>query len=122
MHQPQPVVIHLTAGRKRLPACSSDRIADTIDYSLVRQRLVDYLHSHHHRLFEAFAEGLAAMLLDEFGADWVQVSVAKPHKFPDVENVGLQIVRERSRCQADAAHGAEILRFLGRGLTPGKTE
>lgn len=122
LHHPQPVVIHLTAGRKHLPACASDRIDDTIDYSVVRQRLVDYLHSHHHRLLEAFAEGLAAMVLGEFGADWVQVSVAKPHKFSDVESVGVQIQRERSRCQADAAHGAEILRFPGRGLTPGKTE
>lgn len=121
LHRPQPVAIDLAAGRRHLPACDSDRIGDTIDYSAVRLRLLDYLQSHRHRLLEAFAEGLADLLLDEFGADWVQVAVAKPHKFPDVGSVGVQIERHRSPSSAKIVHDAEILRFLGRGLTPGKT-
>ncbi len=116
----QPVVIDLVAGRQRLPACDSDRIGDTIDYSVVHARLLDYLQTHRHRLLEAFAEGIAEILLGEFGADWVQVAVAKPRKFEDVERVGVQIERRRGAPGLlSAQQGAEILSFLGGGLTPG---
>ncbi len=115
----QPVVIDLSAGRLRLRACDSDRIGDTIDYAAVRQRLVDYLRTHGHTLLEAFAEGFAAVLIDEFAADWVQISVAKPNKFPDVERVGVRIERHRRRFGESADDGTQTLRFLGAGSTPG---
>lgn len=123
LHRPQPVLIDVTAGRLRLSACGSDRIGDTIDYSAVRSRLLLHLQSHNHRLLEAFAESIATLLLDEFGADWAQVSVAKPHKFADVEAVGVQIERRRTASGTAAPapnKNAEILAFLGRGLSHGK--
>ena len=125
LRRPQPVLIDVTAGRLHLPACGSDRIGDTIDYGAVRTRLLQHLQSHQHRLLEAFAESVAAILLDEFGADWARVSVAKPHKFADVESVGVQIERRRATPRAANTppadnQGAEILAFLGRGLSHGK--
>ncbi len=121
LHRPQPVRIDVTAGRWRLPACGSDCIGDTIDYSAVRTRLLQHLKHHKHRLLEAFAESVATILLDEFGADWTRVSVAKPRKFADVESVGVQIERHRTASTPPADNpGAEILAFLGRGLSHGQ--
>ncbi len=123
LHRPQPVLIDVAAGRLRLSACGSDRIGDTIDYSAVRSRLLQHLQSHNHRLLEAFAESIATLLLDEFSADWAQVSVSKPRKFADVEAVGVQIERRRNASGTAAPatnQSAEILAFLGRGLSHGK--
>lgn len=118
LHRPQPVAIDLNIGRVRLRACNSDRIGDTIDYAAVRARLVEYLASHGHTLLEAFAEGFAAVLFDEFGADWVQITVAKPNKFPDIAAVGVRIERHRAAF-GSPGDGGETLRFLGAGSLPG---
>ena len=68
----------------------------------------------------ATAETVATILLDEFGAAWVRVKVAKPRKFGDVEAVGVQIERH---ARLDAARGprpsAPVLHLIGGGMVPG---
>jgi len=46
LHRPQPIVIDLYAGVPRSRACDSDRIDDTIDYSVVRERVGRLLREH----------------------------------------------------------------------------
>ncbi|MFN3986722.1 MAG: dihydroneopterin aldolase [Rhodocyclaceae bacterium] len=119
LHDTQPVRIDLAAGLPRSLACDTDRIGDTIDYSEVRSALKEMLATHEYRLLEAFAEGVAGLLLGRFGAHWVRVRVTKPRKFDDVEGVGVMI--ERSRRPAPPADGrpsAEVLSLLGAGLVP----
>ena len=91
---PQPVVIDIQAGVHRLRACNTDEIADTIDYSLIRDRLRSLLNEHRFKLLEAFAQAIADLIIDHFGAAWVRVKVVKPHMFEDVEAVGVVIERE----------------------------
>lgn len=117
LHHPQPLVIDVHAGVPRARACDTDRIADTIDYGVVRERLVQLLAEHRLQLLEAFAEAIATLLIDDFGASWVRVKVVKPHKFADVQAVGVQIERHRA---PPAGHGATVLNFLGSGLVPAK--
>jgi dihydroneopterin aldolase len=121
LHDTQPLRIDLAAGLPRSLACDTDHIADTIDYSVVRSALHEMLASHSHRLLEAFAEGVAALLLERFGAHWVRVRVTKPGKFHDVDGVGVMIERRR-RPQAPARprHSAEVLSLLGAGMVPGE--
>ncbi|MBX3605282.1 MAG: dihydroneopterin aldolase [Piscinibacter sp.] len=116
LHQAQPIVIDLHAGVPRARACDTDRIGDTIDYSVVRERLHRLLREHRLQLLEAFAEAVADILLDEFGAHWVRVKVVKPRKFEDVQAVGVQIERfapERPRT------AAAVLHLIGSGMVPG---
>lgn len=115
LHQAQTVAIDLVVGRARLQACRSDDIADTVDYSTLRKWLLEYLEHHGQRLLEAFAAGLADQVLERFDADWVQVSVGKPRRYPDVEEVGVSIERRRSR---ERGHDADILRLIGGGMAP----
>lgn len=121
LHLPQPVRIDLAAGVPRALACSTDRIGDTIDYGEVRAALRELLQTHHFRLLEAFAEAVATLLLTRFQAHWVRVAVTKPHKFDDVDGVGVVIQRHRSRpAEPGATRGAEVLSLMGAGLIPGE--
>lgn len=104
---PQPLRIDLTAGLPRSAACSSDRIGDTIDYGKVRTALRELMATHRLQLLEAFAERVAQLLLEDFGAHWVRVVVVKPKKFDDVGAVGVAIERRRDASQRvqDRVHG-----------------
>jgi 7,8-dihydroneopterin aldolase/epimerase/oxygenase len=116
LHRPQPLVIDVHAGLPRARACDTDRIGDTIDYSVVRERLHRLLAEHRLTLLEAFAEAVAEILLGEFGAVWVRVKVVKPQKFDDVSAVGVQI--ERRLAPVARPHHATVLHLIGSGMVP----
>lgn len=116
----QPLRIDLAAGLPRSLACDTDRIGDTIDYGDVRAALRDMLRDHRYQLLEAFAEGVANLLLGRFGAHWVRVGITKPRKFDDVEGVGVLIERRRAhREPAEPRRDAEVLSLLASGMVPG---
>lgn len=120
LHRPQPIVIDLHAGVPHARACDTDRIADTIDYSVVRNRLRQLLLEHRLQLLEAFAETIAHMLIHDFGAQWVRVKVVKPNKFDDLDAVGVQIERSAPALAPQAAvRHATVLQLLGSGMVPG---
>jgi len=122
---PQPLVIDIHAGVPRARACDTDDIRDTMDYSVIRTRLLRLMAEHRLHMLEAFAEAVADILLDEFGAAWVRVRVVKPHKFDDVKSLGVQIEREApppqpiDLIQPDAGRSAAVLQLLGSGMVPG---
>lgn len=118
LHRPQPIVIDLHAGLVRSRACDTDRIGDTIDYGVVRERLQRLLAEHQVQLLEAFAETIAEILIGEFGARWVRVKVVKPRKFDDVQAVGVQIERF-APVPEPAPRGATVLQLIGGGMVPG---
>ena len=115
LHLPQPVQIDLVAGLPRSHACDTDRIVDTIDYSVLRERLLRLMTEHRLQLLEAFAEAICDITLNEFGAAWVRVKVAKPRKFDDLLAVGVQIERHAA---PPASPGAAVLRLIGAGMVP----
>jgi 7,8-dihydroneopterin aldolase/epimerase/oxygenase len=111
---PQPLQIDLQAGLQRARACDTDRITDTIDYSQVHTRLQRLLNEHRLQLLEALAEAIARILIDEFGARWVRVKLAKPNKFDGVQAVGVLIERRAGE------RVAPVLQLIGAGMVPGK--
>lgn len=125
LHSTQPLRIDLAAGLPRSLACDTDRIGDTIDYSVVHAALTEMLAKHEFQLLEAFAEGVAAMLLGRFGAHWVRVRITKPRKFANVDGVGVMIERTRNptpapeRTPTEGRSSAEVLSLIGAGLVPG---
>lgn len=122
LHRPQPVVIDLVAGVPRSRACDTDRIDDTIDYGAVRERMHRLLREHRVQLLEAFAEAIACILIDEFGARWARVKVVKPHKFDDVLSVGVQIERFAAddTSTRPEQRSAAVLRLTAPGMVPGQ--
>ncbi|WP_233836340.1 dihydroneopterin aldolase [Paraburkholderia sp. ZP32-5] len=125
LHVPQPVRVDLAIGVPAIRACTTDRIEDTVNYAAVRQALLALFESHHVRLLEALAETIARLLINDFGAHWVRVCLAKPAKFDDVAAVGVQIERRRGDLPAQAAgvtsgaaSGVACYASLGEGLVP----
>jgi 7,8-dihydroneopterin aldolase/epimerase/oxygenase len=122
LHRPQPLVIDVCAGLPRTRAASSDHIGDTLDYGELRLRLHRLLAEHQVKLLEAFAEQIADIVLHEFHAQWVRVRVAKPHKFDDVQSLGVMIERRRGVEAASGSSGARsapVLHLIGAGMVPG---
>ena len=119
LHRPQPLVIDVHAGLPRSRACDTDRIADTIDYGVVCERLRRLLVEHRLQLLEAFAETVAEILIAEFSASWVRVKVVKPNKLAGVAAVGVQIERQAPAREEQTSRGAAVLRLLGSGMVPG---
>jgi dihydroneopterin aldolase len=118
LHQSQPVQIDLWAGLPRSLACDTDQIVDTIDYGRVHGALQHLLADHGVQLLEALAEAIAQMLLVDFGAHWVRVTLVKPHKFANVKAVGVTIERRRRQPGNAPRREGAGLALLGAGMFP----
>lgn len=90
---PQTVEMSLQIGASTAPAGSSDDIRDTIDYAVVVQQLRESLADQHFNLLEKLAEHVAGVILRDFRAQWVKVSIAKLGMMPGVRRVGVVIER-----------------------------
>ncbi|HEX6828662.1 MAG TPA: dihydroneopterin aldolase, partial [Burkholderiales bacterium] len=93
--RPQTLELNIDIGLPGAGAGSSDAIADTIDYESVERRIREDLSQLHLTLLETLAEHVAAIILNEFGAPWVKLSVAKIGILPNVKRVGVSIERRR---------------------------
>ena len=93
---PQTVEISLQIGTSTVGAGASDEISDTIDYAVVVDKLRSELERQHFNLLEKLAEYVASLLLDDFGATWVRVSIAKLGMMRGVRRVGVVIERARA--------------------------
>jgi dihydroneopterin aldolase len=92
---PQTLEISLTFG---VPdeAARDDDIAKTIDYATVISRIRRELAERHFNLLETLGEYVIGLMLDEFRAPWVKISIAKMGIAKGVKRVGVQIERSRS--------------------------
>jgi 7,8-dihydroneopterin aldolase/epimerase/oxygenase len=70
--------------------------ADALDYAAVVKRLQSFAADHPHRLLERYAQAIADLLMDEFGAPWVKVRVAKLAPIAGVKELGIVIERGRA--------------------------
>jgi 7,8-dihydroneopterin aldolase/epimerase/oxygenase len=69
-------------------------LADAIDYAAVVARIRAFARTNSHALLEPFAEAMASMVLDEFGAQSVKLRVAKLGALPGVREIGVAIERD----------------------------
>ena len=75
---------------------ASGKVIDTIDYAVVVKRIRAELEARRFGLVEELAAFVAQLLLDEFHAPRVRVSVAKLGVLKDVARVGVTVERSRS--------------------------
>lgn len=76
-------------------AASSDDIATTIRYDKVIERIRSELASHQFNLLEALGEHVIELLMQEFGAPWARISIAKLGIMKGVRRVGIQMERRQ---------------------------
>ncbi len=92
---PQTLELNLTFG---VPdeAAQHDDIRDTIDYAEVIDRLRGELAQRHFNLLETLGEFIIALMLEQFKAPWVKLSIAKVGVARGVKRVGVFIERGRN--------------------------
>ncbi|HET9105616.1 MAG TPA: dihydroneopterin aldolase [Steroidobacteraceae bacterium] len=99
----QTVVVDLELPVDCRRASGSDDVADTVDYKRVAKRVLAYIEDSEFKLVETLAHRLALLLLEEFGLEWVRISLNKPGAIRSSRDVGVLI--ERSRADLAAPRG-----------------
>ncbi len=90
---PQTLQLDLEIALPNSSACLSDNIDDALDYAKIIAHIQEVLAGRHFNLLEALAEHIAQILLDDFRAPWVKVSVAKLQAIRGSKMVGISIER-----------------------------
>ena len=102
---PQTLDFNLDIGLDTHPAGESDNIRDTVDYGKVVERIRSDLKDQHFKLLEALAEHVSQVVLHDFKAQWVKISVAKINHMRGVKMVGVTIARRRDDAGAQETPG-----------------
>jgi len=89
----QTVTLDLEMGCDVARASTSDRIDDALDYKAVAKRLIQFVGESEFQLVETLAERCAAIVLEEFGVDWLRLRIAKPGAVRGSREVGVIIER-----------------------------
>ena len=120
LFDPQDIILDISIGIPHIKACNSDDINHTIDYDQVRRSILNLMNNHSYKLLESFAEHVAYLILEKFGAHWVRINIAKPRKYDDVDSVGITIERTKvSEKQNNIFNKTQhILKVIGAGHVP----
>jgi dihydroneopterin aldolase len=92
----QNVSLDLEIAVDTRPAAASDRLADALDYAAVARRLDEFVSAAEFHLIEALAEACARIVIAEFGAAQVRLTVHKPGAVRAAADVALRIERSRA--------------------------
>lgn len=91
----QTLKLDLEIGLDTRRAAASDRLADTLDYHVLAQRLVALAAGAQFQLIEALVEACARVVIQEFGAARVCLTLHKPGAVREAADVALRIERSR---------------------------
>ncbi len=92
---PQTIELDLEIALPGDAVFASGRVQDTIDYGVAVERIRALLAAERFGLVESLAERIARLLIDDFGAPRVKVSIAKLGILRDAKRVGVTIERTR---------------------------
>ncbi|MDX8400254.1 MAG: dihydroneopterin aldolase [Gallionellaceae bacterium] len=90
---PQTLQIDLEIALPDSRACQTDNIDDALNYADIVLHLKEVLTSRHFHLLEALSEHIAQIIINDFKAPWVKVSVAKLQAIRGSKMVGICIER-----------------------------
>jgi dihydroneopterin aldolase len=92
----QTVVVDLEMPVDCARASLTDEVADTLDYKKVAKRALEFIGASEFKLVETLAHRLALVILEDFGVEWVRISLNKPGAIRDSRDVGVVIERTRA--------------------------
>lgn len=90
----QRLFVDMEIGADIRQAALYDDLEFTINYAEVCDRVAALADKGKFKLIETFAEKIAALVLSDFSALWVSVTVRKVDAMTQVESVGVSIQRE----------------------------
>jgi dihydroneopterin aldolase len=94
----QTVVLDIEMSSDVAAGAASDRIGDALDYKAVSKRLIQFVGDSRFELVETLAERCAEIIREEFGVQWLRLTLDKRGAVTGAEGVGVIIERgERPR-------------------------
>ncbi len=76
-------------------ACASDDIHDTVDYKVLKDRILDEIGASEHFLIERLADHVIGLCMSDGRVERVTVCVDKPGALTGARSVAVQITRDR---------------------------
>jgi dihydroneopterin aldolase len=92
----QRVVIDFEVPADCTRAAVRDDVADTLDYKRVAKRIIGFVEGSEFNLVETMAHRMALLVLEEFGIEWIRISINKPGAIRGSRDVGVSIERNRA--------------------------
>ncbi len=89
----QPLRMDLEIATDVRRAAASDRIQDALDYHAVARRVTEYVADSEFQLVETLAERCADLILREFPASWLRLTLHKPDAVKNAASAGVVIER-----------------------------
>ena len=89
----RPVVLDLEIGAVSIESFDHDSTKGLMNYDSISKRLTEALKTLHYKTVERLAEHIAQVVLSEFHAPWVKVTVGKPGAVRNAAMVGVTIKR-----------------------------
>jgi len=89
----RPVLLDLEIGAASQEAFEHDSAKGLMNYDSISRRLSEELRTLHYKTVERLAEHIAQIVLGEFHAPWVKVTVGKPGAVRNAALVGVTIER-----------------------------
>ena len=91
----QRLLVDLEVATDAARVAAADDISLAVDYSALSDRVGEFICLGSYRLLETLAEEAAAMILAEFGVEWLRLKVSKPGAVPAADSVAVVIERSR---------------------------
>ena len=92
----QTVVLDVEMPVDCARAAETDEVANTLDYKKVAKRLIAFVEASQFKLVETLAHRTAMLILEEFGVEWVRLSINKPGAIRGSKDVGVAVLRTRA--------------------------
>jgi 7,8-dihydroneopterin aldolase/epimerase/oxygenase len=91
----QTIVMDIEFSADIVKAALSDSIDDTLNYKGVAKRVLAFVDDSSFHLVETLAEHVAMLILEEFGVNWVSITLSKPGAIRSSRDVGVMLERTR---------------------------
>lgn len=92
----QRIFVDVEMSTNLRAAATSDNVSDTLDYGAIAQRLADIADTASYQLLEALAGEMITMILEEFAAESVTLTMHKPDILDNVDTVGIVLKRNKT--------------------------
>lgn len=108
--QPQDILINVEITADLSKAGESDDLEDSINYRTVSKKIIAHTETAKRWTVEALAADIAALCLEEPGAQAVRVRVEKPGALRFAYSAGVEIERSKNRSTGSDSRGIATAR------------
>ncbi len=91
----QPIVINIAVWGDVEKSITSEDLADTIDYCVIKDDIMKLVAEKVYVLIETLASDILDLCLKEKHATKAWIKLEKPHKFPECASVGIEMEKTR---------------------------